>query len=288
MGDWVNIRFRLKPTLVDARFLKKMDACFARMGYRPSKMWVPQLPANNNQVDPGDRLAAMGRAKFFNTYEEPREGLASAYLGYSVFGALDETNVHVEFPIWQTCRYVDKIELRPHADSMYFSPASDYALYLSEEEKRGADFEIGRAELARRVTPVIHKEFDAYYSEAKRSHVPEPMFFTGKEHSIPFFDGINKELWFLTAELYQDQDGKWICPVCKEARFEKPPWFLADNLETSRAQPSPQKCPTCQTQYGVDDNILVFPACNQITLWNRLQRKWLKQREEAKQPKPAP
>ena len=33
MGDWVDVTFAVKPTLVDEAFLNKLDACFAEVGY---------------------------------------------------------------------------------------------------------------------------------------------------------------------------------------------------------------------------------------------------------------
>jgi hypothetical protein len=282
MGDWVNITFSLKPTLVDEAFLNKLDACFAEVGYRPSVMWIPQSP-KKDKFNPSERLEAMNQAGFWkshNPYDSTDEWLQSAHIGYSASGENDWTTFHVYFLIWKINRYVSHFTLKTHVTSLYFS--SDCAIEEDEPDDLKEDTRkcMAKAETTRRIVPIIHEKFGCYYTNGTTERGPLFIIATAKKHILPFFDGKEVD----TAWLFEMPDGKWICPVCDEAHFEKPLWFLSSKPETPWAEPSFQKCPTCHTQYGVDDNILTFPNVNQGSVWGKLQRKWLKQKNEIPPP----
>jgi hypothetical protein len=279
MGDWVDITFSLKPTLVDEAFLNKLDACFAEVGYRPSVMWIPQSP-KKDKFNPSERLEAMNQAEYWESYGSPGELLQSAHIGYSASGENDWTTFHITFLIWKINRYVSHFTLKTHVTSFYFS--SDCVIEEDKPDDLKEDTRkcMAKAEVTRRIVPIIHEKFGCYYTDGTTERGPLFVIATAKKHILPFFDGKEVD----TAWLFEMPDGKWICPVCNEAHFEKPLWFLSSKPETPWAEPSFQKCPTCHTQYGVDDNILTFPNVNQGSVWGKLQRKWLKQKNEIMSP----
>lgn len=274
MGDWVDIGFRVKPTLVDESFLKRMDDCFAAVGYRPAPSWILHS-RDNKAVPPSDRLAAMDEAKFWQPYGSPDEWMTAATLTYSQTGDLNDKLFHIWLLIYKEARYVTSITLKTHVTSFYFRPECVIEEDDSEELKEHTRICLAKAEIIRKVVPIIHEIFGAYRAGALTDAGRLLEISQVKETILPFWDSKEND----TFPIYETVSGKWMCPVCCEAHFEKPPWFMSANPQTPWAEPSFQKCPTCQTQFGVDDNLRTFPEINQGSLWSKLQRKWLKQKQ---------
>jgi len=273
MGDWVDIGFRVKPTLMDESFLKRMDDCFAAVNYHPAPGWVLHS-RDDKAIPPSDRLAAMDEAKFWQVHGSPDDWMTAATWTYSPTGELNNA-FHIWLLIYKDARYVTSITLKTHVTSFYFLPECVVAEDDPEELKEHTRTCLTKVDVVKNLIPIIHEKFWAYNTGALTDNGLLLEISRVKETILPFWDGKGND----TFPLCQTVDGSWVCPVCCEAHLEKPPWFISADPKTPWAEPSFQKCPACQTQFGVDDNLRAFPEINQGSLWGKLQRKWLKRKQ---------
>ena len=220
----------------------------------------------------------MDELEFWEPSGLPGEWLSSAIVRYSSSGADDQTTMAIWLSVWKTARYVDDFALHTGTDSFYFRPDFVIEDWESEEAKRDHRINLAKADMVRRLSPIIHKMFEAYYTEALDDG-EEPIFViaNAKRHILPI-SALVEGAYLETIRLYETLDGKWICPVCGEAHLTEPPWFLSADPKTPWAEPSYQSCPTCGVQYGVDDIILPPTYDRKVDpCWTLRQRKWLKQ-----------
>lgn len=84
-------------------------------------------------------------------------------------------------------------------------------------------------------------------------------------------------------EIRHAPDGGTICPVCGALGYADEPSYAGapGSEEASRtgtpppAYPSFNICPTCNTQYGVDDYVDALEGVSIPQRWAELRRRWL-------------
>ena len=276
MGDWTDIRFEIKPTLIDASFLEKLDACFAAIGHRPTPAGIVGRPVGD--IEPSRRLEAMDEAEYDTFVFDPEgERWTTACLGYSASGTPDDTSVHLWLVVWETERYVDSLRLTSHVDGLFFRP--DYVDEGDEGEgvREWIRTSLLRVNVVRRVVPLIHEAFGAYYTASYNDADGPPSIVLGNSRPHPLTDFRTESEAIYT--LYEMTGNKWVCPVCGAASLLEPPWHASRPPEPPGLRASFETCPICRTRFGVDDTGTFRSIMeNRPDTWDKLQRKWLKRK----------